>query len=158
MVLLRDELQIDGAYGAVTVLYLETHVREDKMIAIDVEALRLSHGEPGVPIGLTIGSRLVKRPVRGPFQLVVQDHALDATPLLLELGFDLPHHPEQARVVPDLARLDPAAVLHLAGVVIRIVMAIEQRLARRRDADDVCDSALSQTRHGAFRDQALLLK
>ena len=37
-------------------------------------------------------------------------------------------------------------------------MVIEQRLARRRDADDVCDSALSQARHGAFGDQSLLLE
>ena len=37
-------------------------------------------------------------------------------------------------------------------------MVIEQRLARRRDADDVCDGALSQTRHGAFGDQGLPLR
>ena len=37
-------------------------------------------------------------------------------------------------------------------------MVIEQGLARRHDADDVRDSALSQTRHGAFGDQALLLQ
>ena len=70
MVVLGDELEIDGAYGAVTVLHLETHAREDKSIAIDVEALRLRHSEPRVPIGLPTRSSLVNRPVCGPFQLV----------------------------------------------------------------------------------------
>jgi hypothetical protein len=95
VVLLRNELEIDGAHRAVTVLHFQTHVREDKPVAIDMEALRLGHSQSGVPIGLSIRSRLVNRPVRGAFQLVVQDHALHTTPLLFELGFDLAHHPKQ---------------------------------------------------------------
>ena len=67
VVLLRDELEIDGTRGAVTVLDLEAHVRKDKSIAIDVEALRLRHSEPRVPIGLPTRSSLLNRPVCGPF-------------------------------------------------------------------------------------------
>jgi hypothetical protein len=55
--------------------------------------------------GSPFKSRLLTRSVRSPLQLVVQDYALKATPLLRELGFDLAHHPQQTRVVPDLTRL-----------------------------------------------------
>ena len=115
MVVLGDELEIDGTHGAVTVLDLQTHVREDEAIAIDMQTLSLSDDQPGIAIRIPIRASLVKRAIRRSLQLVVQDHALNATPLLLELGLDLAHHPEQTRVVPDLAGLHPAAVVHLCS-------------------------------------------
>jgi hypothetical protein len=36
VVLLRDEFEINGAFGSVTVLHLEAHVRKHKVIAMDV--------------------------------------------------------------------------------------------------------------------------
>jgi hypothetical protein len=118
----------------------------------------LRDGQPGVPVGLSFRPRLLKRAVRGTLQLVVQDDALDATSLLRELGLDLSHHPEQARVMPDLARLDPAAVVHRPCAVLGIAMVIEQRLALACDADHVCDGAFSETRHRPLFDQSLLLQ
>ena len=129
MVVLGDELEIDGAHGAVTVLDFEPHVREDEAVAVDVKALRLGDGQPGVRSGTPFDRSLVQRPKRLGLQFVVQDHALDTAPLLVEIGLDLAHHPEQARVVPDLGGLDPAAVIHLSGVVLGIAVVVEQRLA-----------------------------
>ena len=83
----------------------------------------------GGPVGVSSGPCVVERPVRRGFQLVVQDHALHGGPVARELGLHLAHHPEQAGVVPDFARLDPAAVVHLSLVVLGIAMMVEQRLA-----------------------------
>jgi hypothetical protein len=61
---------------------------------------------------------------------------LNATPLLLELGLDVAHHPKQARVVPHLAGLHPAAVIHLPGAVLGtaalVIMALARPLVRRQ--------------------------
>lgn len=54
VVLLRDEFEIDSALGSVTVLHLESHVREDEVIAIDVKPLSPGDGKASVSIGLTL--------------------------------------------------------------------------------------------------------
>jgi len=53
------------------------------------------------------------------------------------------------------ARLDPAAVIDLSLIVVGIAMVMEQRLPRRRDADDVGHGALAEVRHRRLVDQAL---
>jgi hypothetical protein len=54
VVVLRDELEIDGAHGPLMVLDFEAYVGEDEMIALDVKTVSLGHGEPCVPVGLTV--------------------------------------------------------------------------------------------------------
>jgi hypothetical protein len=65
VVVLGDELEIDRAHGAATVLHLEAHVGKDEPVAIDVKALGVRDGQPGVPVWLSFRPLVAKRSVRG---------------------------------------------------------------------------------------------
>jgi len=152
-----DELEIDRAHAAVAIFDLEANIGKDKAIAFNVQTMRIGHDlMRAFTVAMCVGVMQRMKCIR--LQLVVEHHALNRRTLSSEFCFNLAHHPEEARVVPDLRGFDPTAVVPLTTVVIGIAMMIEQRLALPRDADNVGDPTIAHMRDAALSNQALLFQ